>query len=320
MLDFCIIGSGISGSTIAHLLSKKYSVEIYDKARGLGGRASNKRFLKKQSFDHGVQYISPKSKEFKKFVQFLYKKKEIKIWEGNHLDFTFEKRENDKKFIGSKGNNVISKFYTKKIKKNFQSPVKSIYYNKYFWEIKLSTKKIIRAKSVIFTCPFPQLKKLARKYVDKKFLKLNIIMEPNITTMIAFKYKKKIPISSIKFNDEILTWAANENSKKRFSSSYSLWTLQSSVKWAKKTINIYKKNKKIENTLISKFLNFTGYKKNKIIFKKTHGWKYSYNFDGSPYKSYWDKKKRIGVCADWLIGPRVESAWLSANDLVKKIK
>ena len=41
--------------------------------------------------DHGVQYISPKSKEFKKFIQFLYKKKELKIWDGNHLDFTFEK-------------------------------------------------------------------------------------------------------------------------------------------------------------------------------------------------------------------------------------
>ena len=145
-------------------------------------------------------------------------------------------------------------------------------------------------------------------------------MEPNITTMIAFKNQKEVPVSSIKFNDEVLTWAANENSKKRFRSSNSLWTLQSSVKWAKKTINIYKKNKKVENTLISKFLNFTGYKKNKIIFKKTHGWKYSYNFHSSPYKSYWDKKIRLGVCADWLIGPKVESAWLSANDLTKKIK
>ena len=55
MLDFCIIGSGVSGSTIAHILSKKYNVEIFDKARGLGGRASNKRFIKKQSFDHGLQ-------------------------------------------------------------------------------------------------------------------------------------------------------------------------------------------------------------------------------------------------------------------------
>ena len=41
-------------------------------------------------------------------------------------------------------------------------------------------------------------------------------MEPNITTMIAFKNQKEVPISSIKFNDDILTWAAFENSKNRF--------------------------------------------------------------------------------------------------------
>ena len=37
MFDFCIIGSGIAGSTIANLLSKKYSVHVFDKARGPGG-------------------------------------------------------------------------------------------------------------------------------------------------------------------------------------------------------------------------------------------------------------------------------------------
>ena len=127
MLDFCIIGSGVSGSTIAYLLSKKYSVHILDKARGPGGRASNKRFKQNLSFDHGVQYISPKSKEFIKFIKTLCKKKEAKIWTGNHLDFTFEKKEISEKFIGMKGNNFISKFYTKKIKKIFKSSVKSIF-------------------------------------------------------------------------------------------------------------------------------------------------------------------------------------------------
>ena len=43
MKDFCIIGSGISGATIANALSKKYSLEVYDKARGVGGRSSNKK-------------------------------------------------------------------------------------------------------------------------------------------------------------------------------------------------------------------------------------------------------------------------------------
>ena len=320
MLDFCIIGSGVSGSTIAYLLSKKYSVHILDKARGPGGRASNKRFKQNLSFDHGVQYISPKSKEFLKFIKTLCKKKEAKIWTGNHLDFTFEKKEISEKFIGMKGNNFISKFYTKKIKKSFQSSVKSIFNNKYFWEIKLDNDENIQARSIILTCPFPQSKKIAGKYLEKKISNLKINMEPNITTMLAFKNQKTVPVSSMKFNDDILTWAAFENSKNRFNSSNSLWTLQSSIGWARKNINHYKKNKKAENTLVSKFLNFTGYKKNNIIFKKTHGWKYSYNLKGSPLKSYWSKKLRLGLCADWFIGPKVENAWFSANDLAKKIK
>ena len=78
MLDFCIIGSGIAGSTIANLLSKKYSVHVFDKARGPGGRSSNKRFKHNLSFDHGVQYISPKSKLFKKYINKLYRKKILK--------------------------------------------------------------------------------------------------------------------------------------------------------------------------------------------------------------------------------------------------
>ena len=79
MIDFCILGSGIAGSTIANLLSKKYSVHVFDKARGPGGRSSNKRFKNNLSFDHGVQYISPKSKLFTKYVQKLHKNKILKI-------------------------------------------------------------------------------------------------------------------------------------------------------------------------------------------------------------------------------------------------
>ena len=46
MIDFCILGSGLSGSTIANLLHKKYLVEIIDKAKGVGGRSSNKKVNK----------------------------------------------------------------------------------------------------------------------------------------------------------------------------------------------------------------------------------------------------------------------------------
>ena len=320
MLDFCIIGSGIAGSTIANLLSKKYSVHVFDKARGPGGRSSNKRFKHNLSFDHGVQYISPKSKLFKKYINKLYRKKILKNWDDNHLDFTFEKKNFSSKYIGRRANNDLVKYNLKNIKQTFASPIEKINFKKYFWEITMKNKSKYQFKSLIITCPFPQLKKLAKQYLDKKILKLKVQMQPNITVMIAFKNQKNLPISSIKFNDDILAWAANENSKKRFKSNINLWTLQATLKWSKKTINKYKTDKSIMNQLISRFIKLSGFKKNKMIFKKIHGWKYSYNYEKTPYLSIWDKKINLGVCGDWFNGPKVENAWLSANDLARKIK
>jgi len=320
MIDFCVLGSGIAGSTIANLLSKKYSVQVYDKARGPGGRSSNKRFKNNLSFDHGVQYISPKSKLFTKYIQKLHKNKILKSRDEGHLDFTFEKKPLSTKYIGRRANNDLVKYNLKNIKQSFASPIEKIDFKKYFWEITLKNKSKHQFKSLIITCPFPQLKKLAKRYLDKNILKLKVQMQPNITVMIALKNQKTLPISSIKFNDDILAWAANENSKKRFKSNTNLWTLQATLKWSKKTINKYKTDKSIMNQLITRFINLTGFEKNKIILKRIHGWKYSYNYEKTPYLSIWNKKINLGVCGDWLSGPKVENAWLSANDLAKKIK
>ena len=74
------------------------------------------------------------------------------------------------------------------------------------------------------------------------------------------------------------------------------------------------------NRLISRFIGLTGFEKRNIIHKKIHGWKYSYNFKKTPLLSSWSKKNQLGICGDWFSGPKVENAWLSANDLAKKIK
>ena len=320
MIDFCILGSGIAGSTVANLLSKKYSVHVFDKARGPGVRASNKRFKNNLSFDHGVQYISPKSKLFAKYIKKLHKNKILKSWDDNHLDFTFEKKPFSTKYIGRRANNDLVKYNLKNIKQSFASPIEKIDFKQYFLEITLKNKSKHQFKSLIITCPFPQLKKLAKQYLDKNILKLKVQMQPNITVMVAFKNQKNLPISSIKFDDDILAWVANENSKKRFKSNINLWTLQATLKWSKKTINKYKNDKSIMSQLIMRFVKLTGFEKNKIIFKRIHGWKYSYNYEKTPYLSIWNKKINLGVCGDWLNGPKVENAWLSANDLAKKIK
>ena len=164
MSRYCIIGSGISGSTIAHLLSKKNSVDLFDKARGPGGRSSFKRLNKNKGFDHGTQYISPKRPTFKKFINNLINKKILKKWSGNHLFLNKVKKENKNhlKIIGRKGNNDISKYLLKNIKCYFQTELKKIDYNEKKWVLTFSDGSRKIYEKLILTCPFAQLSKLSK--------------------------------------------------------------------------------------------------------------------------------------------------------------
>ena len=321
MSSFCVIGSGISGATIANLLNKKHNVDLYDKARGLGGRSSFKRLDKIRGFDHGTQYFSPKTPEFKKFTKKLIEKKILKIWEGNHKFLSDKKKENKKhvKVIGRKGNNDISKYLLKNVRCYFQSELKKINFQNKKWNLIFNNGEIRNYENLILTCPFPQLKKLSKKYIKNSFIKEKIKMDANITILIEIK-KTNLGYSSFLFNDRILGWAGYENSKKRFKSKSDLWTLQSTFNWANKKINQNKVLKKTNaKILIDKFFKLTGIKRTKVLFSLNHGWKYSSNSKPLKLKRYWNSRLNLGVCADWFNGPRLESGWISANDLYKKI-
>ncbi len=321
MSSFCVIGSGISGATIANLLNKKHTVDLYDKARGLGGRSSFKRLDNQRGFDHGTQYFSPKTTEFKRFTNKLIEKKILKIWGGNHKFLSDKKKENKKhvKVIGRKGNNDISKYLLKNVRCYFQSELKKINFQNRKWNLTFNDGKMKNYENLILTCPFPQLKKLSKKYIKNSFINENIKMDANITILIEIK-KTNLGYSSFLFNDRILGWAGYENSKKRFKSKSDLWTLQSTFNWANKKINQNKVLKKTNaKILIDKFFKLTGIKRTKILFSLNHGWKYSSNSKPLKLKSYWNSRLNLGVCADWFNGPRLESGWISANDLYKKI-
>ena len=321
MSSFCVIGSGISGATIANLLNKKHTVDLYDKARGLGGRSSFKRLDKIRGFDHGTQYFSPKTPEFKRFTKKLIEKKILKIWGGNHKFLSDKTKENKKhvKVIGRKGNNDISKYLLKNVRCYFQSELKKINFQSRKWNLIFNDGKIRNYENLILTCPFPQLKKLSKKYIKNSFIKERIKMDANITILIEIK-KTNLGYSSFLFNDRILGWAGYENSKKRFKSKSDLWTLQSTFNWANKKINQNKILKKTNaKILIDKFFKLTGIKRTKVLFSLNHGWKYSSNSKPLKLKSYWNSRLNLGVCADWFNGPRLESGWISANDLYKKI-
>ena len=72
--------------------------------------------------------------------------------------------------------------------------------------------------------------------------------------------------------------------------------------------------------MLKEFCKITGYDFNLFKIIKLHGWKYSYNKKKLKLNSIWIKKFNFGICGDWFLGPKADSAWKSACGLFSKIK
>ncbi len=80
-----IIGAGISGLTIANKLKDNAQVTVFEKSKGIGGRMSNRRH-ENYSFDHGAQFFTAKTDEFKDFCQNMLQNKAIEIWKARFAE------------------------------------------------------------------------------------------------------------------------------------------------------------------------------------------------------------------------------------------
>ncbi|MGB1027364.1 MAG: FAD-dependent oxidoreductase, partial [Rhodospirillaceae bacterium] len=79
--SIAVIGAGIAGLACARIcVDKGYTVTVFDKGRGPGGRLSSRRLEAPQSsdpmvFDHGAQYLTIRDEGFDQLLKPLVQNK-----------------------------------------------------------------------------------------------------------------------------------------------------------------------------------------------------------------------------------------------------
>jgi renalase len=319
MFKTVIIGSGFSSAVLTKALDQKSNFLIFDKSRGPGGRSSTRRVENIGFFDHGLQYISPTIKDFDFFLN-QHLKSSIKEWSGNFHFFEDSKSIDSKKYIGKLGNNDFVKDLLS-TKVEYLKELLGLERTNNKWTLQFKDKTAQECERLILTVPLEQCQKIT----NSLNLDLNFegSMEPNLTAMIAFNKPLKISSSGIKFKkNPILGWAGNESSKLRVgnNSSLELWTLQSSLGFAKKYCHIYRdKKEEVLELMIREFLTLLEIKNVEISHKDIHGWLYAFKSKDFSNKFYWNKDINLGICGDWMCGPKAEDAWSSATLLANQI-
>ena len=318
MNKITIIGSGFSSAVLSKNLKEK-DVLIFDKSRGPGGRSSTRRVEHVGVFDHGLQFICQKKKEFKLFLK-QHLTSFVKEWDGEFILFEDNKKIEKKKYIGKSGNNdFVKKLISSNV--HYQKELLSIEKKDKKWLLEFNDNSKQECEKLILTIPLEQCKKI----ILPLNLDLKVIgsMEPNLTAMIAFDKSLGISANGYRFEkNSILGWAANESSKIRSenNSNLELWTLQSSLFFAQKKFQDYRSNKEeVINLMVGEFLNLFNIKNTKIVHKDIHGWLYAFKKENFSHKFYWNEEINLGICGDWMCGSKAEDSWSSASALADQI-
>ena len=320
MKDIAVIGAGFSAATLCYFIEK--DLDFYEKSRGVGGRCSTRRVDNVGLFDHGLQYIKSQNKEFKKFL------KDYSIWKGNFKIFQNNQLIDDldkERIIHENGNNSLVKNLFRNKNVIFNKELKSLEKKSDHFNLTFKDDTQENYKTVIISAPFQQAYNLTKQFTEDYFSKFNFSMQPNLTLMIALNKGLKLNLSAISFeDDDVLGFAANENTKKKdlINKDLELWTIQSSLKYAIKNIYEYRNNK--QNLIDEMLKSFSiklkvDIKKDNIEYSDIHGWLYAYNQKVTAPNCYWDKDLRLGICGDWFSGGNAENAFTNAKQLAKLI-
>jgi predicted NAD/FAD-dependent oxidoreductase len=316
-----IIGAGFSAGILNYFL--KEEVDFYEKSRGIGGRCSTRKVDDVGLFDHGLQYIQNPDHEFKNILH------DHSIWQGDFKIFKDDRIQNDiskkERIIHVGGNNLLVKNLFKGANIFANKELKNIEKKSDYLHLIFNDNTEEDYKTVIVTAPFQQAYNLTKEYTEHYFSKFNYSMQPNLTLMVAFNKSLNLNLSAVSFeNDDVLGFAANENTKKKvlINKNLELWTIQSSLKYALKNIQEYRINK--QNLIDEMLKNFLTklrieIKTENINYSDIHGWLYAYNLNSDVPNCYWDNDLRLGICGDWFSGSSAQNAFLNAKLLAGRL-
>lgn len=92
--------------------------------------------------------------------------------------------------------------------------------------------------------------------------------------------------------------------------------MQATPQWS--TAQLERQPEEITPLLLAALREATGAPPQVPLAHSTHRWRYALSA-GTGLGCLWNEKQRIGACGDWLLGPRVECAWVSGRMLAERI-
>jgi len=304
-----IVGAGMAGLACAEeLTSLGHEVRLFDKGRGPGGRMSTRRIptsAGEANFDHGAQYFTVRDDAFQRKVAAWISEGAAAPWPPAGSDA----------YVGVPAMNAPVRLMANGQSVDWETLVKRIEEFGRGWRLVLDRGEAVDVDMAIVATPAEQASDLLASVApDLAARAREAPSEPCWTLMLAF-FEAVAVAQNCWRGEDIIGWAARNSSKPGRIGPES-WVVQASPVWSR--LYVEADPEWVTAKLKEALSNMLAIPLPPVAGESCHRWRFARSgADGSG--ALFDRNRHVGICGDWLIGPRVEAAWLSGKALAEQI-
>ncbi len=304
-----IVGAGMAGLSCADALTRQgHDVTLFDKGRGPGGRMSTRRLPTSQGeahFDHGAQYFTARDPAFHTCVQNWLAEGVVAPWPaaaaGAH--------------VGVPAMNAPVRRLAHGLDVRWSTRVTKAERAERGWQLSVDTGDIHEVEMAVIAVPAEQAAALLAPVAPDLAAQAGAaVSEPCWTAMAAFAEPVAVE-RDCWTGDDVMGWAAR-NSAKPGRAGPESWVVQASPQWSRH--HLEDEPDEVAAALTTALATRLDVVLPPRIGTAGHLWRFARCATGGPGPIL-DPERHLGLCGDWLIGPRVESAWLSGAQLAEGI-
>ena len=293
----------MSGLSCANQLrASGHSVSLFDKGRGPGGRMSTRRLqtaLGEVSIDHGAQYFTARDQAFRELVA---------TWSGLGVAKPWPLAGADA-WVGVPGMSTVIRQMAQSHDVLWNHPIKGLIRRRQSWWLLGELREVGPFDCVLLAIPAEQSAVILSLH-DLSMTRLALAARSQPCWAALFVFGEALESLPTLIRDTgNLAWAAR-NSAKPGRDGPEAWIVQGSASWS--SARLEESPERISELLLGELTAQAGDAVPMPISAQAHLWRYALSA-GTGDGGLWNPEIGLGACGDWLLGPRVECAWLSGR-------
>lgn len=304
-----IIGAGLAGLACADALrSAGHEALLFDKGRGPGGRMSTRRWetrFGKVELDHGAPFFHATDSRFRA---------QVASWERAGLVARWPAA--DDAWVGIPRMSAVISALAADHEVAWDTFVRGVIRAPGgAW--RLSSEQGLHGPfdAVVVAIPAEQaVPILALQDFGMARAAAQAVSRPCWTGLFAFA--QELPTSATRIENEGAIALALANRAKPGRGGPEAWIVHACAEWSAE--NLERASAEVAPLLLAALGRALGIASLPQSEATAHRWRYA-SSDGIGQPALWNPVLLIGACGDWLMGPRAEYAWLSGNELGRRI-